>query len=423
MNQQAEDFLKSLYLNPTQPASYQGPQKLFAAVQRDGRFRLTYEQIKKWVRQFESYSLNQRIKKNFQRNRVTVTGIDAQWDIDLASFIPYADENDGFKYLFCAIDIFSRYAWVETMKDKSGTNVIPAFRKILADGRKPRTVRSDAGKEFTSIAFTTFMKREKINFFTTHNDTQANYVERFIKTIKNKIFRYMTDQNTSRYVDILPDLVKSYNHSFHSGVQMEPINVNRGNEKKLYWQMYWPRTSHSDAMRKHKNRRFTFEVGDKVRISKTKRAFDREYSERWSREIFQIKSRFFREDIPVYRIEDWFNDLLKGSFYQSELQKVESNAQDLFDVEEILDYKGRGRNRQALVKWKGWPKKFNSWQPASNVVHKKSQTKTPLTTSQRGRQQAPTSPPQTVQLSPEIIQPVPQNTSQGMTLRKRKRKN
>jgi hypothetical protein len=370
MNQQEEAFLRRLYLNPASPSSYQGPQQLFAAVRSDGRYRLTYAQIKDWLKTFESYSLNKRIKKNFQRNRVTVCKIDSQWDVDLASLIPYAADNDGYKYLFCAIDIFSRYGWVELMKDKSATQNIAAFRKILDDGRKPRTVRSDAAKDFTSTAFKDFMRANKINFFNTHNDVQANFVERFIKTIKNKIFRYMTDQNTTRYIDVLPDFVKSYNNSYHAGVQTEPVNVSKEDEKKLYWEMYWPKTNYNDALKKHKNRRFAFDIGDKVRIAFTKKAFDREYGERWSREIFQVKYRTFREDIPVYKIEDWFNDTVAGTFYQSELQKVEGDVDELFDIEEIVKERGRGRRKEGLVKWRGWPKKFNSWLLMSEIRNK-----------------------------------------------------
>ena len=78
------------------------------------------------------------------------------------------------------------------------------------------------------------MKIEKITHFTTHNEKQANYVERLIKTIKNKIRRYMSQKRTERYIDVLQDMVNSYNKTWHSGIQSEPIIVNKNNEKKLW---------------------------------------------------------------------------------------------------------------------------------------------------------------------------------------------
>ena len=75
-----------------------------------------------------------------------------------------------------------------------------------------------------------------------------------------------------------------------------------------------------------------------------------------------------RQEQPIYTVVDWYDNPVEGTFYQKELQKVESTDDNLFKIETILKYKGRGKDKQALVKWKGWPKKFDSWIPTSNVV-------------------------------------------------------
>ena len=95
---------------------------------------------------------------------------------------------------------------------------------------------------------------------------QANYVERFIKTIKSKIYRYIVQQNTPRYIDILPKLVKSYNNSWHSGIQAIPSQVMKKNEKELWWQMYWPKENYIKR-KKQKKITYQFNIGDKVRVS------------------------------------------------------------------------------------------------------------------------------------------------------------
>ena len=115
--------------------------------------------------------------------------------------------------MLVVIDIFSRYGWVEPLKDKSAINITKAFNKILKKGRKPRILRTDAATDFTSKKFQNFLRKNNIHHFTTHNEKQANYVERFIQIIKKKIRRYMAQKQTQKYIDILQPLVDSYNRT------------------------------------------------------------------------------------------------------------------------------------------------------------------------------------------------------------------
>ena len=81
-----------------------------------------------------------------------------------------------------------------------------------------------------------------------------------------------------------------------------------------------------------------------------------------------------RQGQPIYTVVDWYDNPIEDTFYQKELQKVGSTDDNLFKIETILKYKGRGKDKQALVKWKGQPKKFNFWIPASNVVKFKNES-------------------------------------------------
>lgn len=361
LSQDQRDYLKAIYFDPAHPASYQNPYRLYKFVRQDGRFTLTLKQIKGWMDGQETYSLNRNVVRNFQRPRVLVTGIDDQWEADLASMDAYKDDNDGYRYLLFVIDVFSRYAWVEPIKSKHADQMIAAFQQVLSHNRKPKRLRTDAGSEFTSKRFENFIKGENIFHFTTNNEKQANYAERFIQTIKRKIFRSIVSSNNPRYIDDLPKFVESYNKAFHSGIQSEPINVNQTNEAKLWWQMYWP----EPVEKKKKKRKYKLEVGDLVRIMYKRTAFQREYNVRWSREIFKVKERFTRQDKFMYKITDWSDEPVKGTFYEHELQKTVEPA--VWKIERIVKYKGRGRTREALVEWKGWPKKFNTWVLASTL--------------------------------------------------------
>ena len=358
-------YLKEIYYNPEHPASYEGINKIYEFIKKEGKFKISKARIKNWLQNQQSYSLNKPVKRKFKRGRVIVSGIDDQFDIDLASMIPLAPDNDNFKYLLMVIDIFSRYGWVVPLKDKTAPEIIKGFKEVLFSGRKPQKLRSDAGSEFTSKEFKKFLKKEGITHFTTHSEKQANYVERFIKTIKGKIYRYMTEKSSNRYIDILPNLVRSYNNTWHSGILSEPVNVNKENESRLWWQMYWPEEEYikkeKPCDKRNRQKKFIFKVGDKVRISYLRKSFQREYDTKWSYEIFVVTERFLRQDQPIYRIADWFGDPLEGTFYQKELQKVDTRWHKPWKVQEVFDSRGLGKKKEYLVKWLGWPKKFNTW--------------------------------------------------------------
>ena len=210
------------------------------------------------------------------------------------------------------------------------------------------------------------MKSKNITHFVTHNEKQANYVERFIKTIKNKIFKYMVEKNSPRYIEVLPKIVHSYNRTWHSGICSEPINVNKTNEKQLWWQMYCPKEPLNPNKKKHEVK-YTFKIDDRVRTTFLRRPFQREYDTRWSGEIFKISRRFMRQGQLIYKLVDWYNKPVKGTFYQKELQKVEVSDDDMFKIEKVIKYKGRGNKKEALVHWLGWPKQFDAWIPVSNL--------------------------------------------------------
>ena len=179
-----EKYLKDIYLDPLHPGSFGSPDRLYKIVKKKGKYEISHSQIKKWIQKKESYSLNKGVKRKFQRGSVVLEGIDDQFDIDLASFIYYADDNDGYKYLLVVIDIFSCYGWVEPLKDKTANEIVKAFDKILQEGRIPKRLHLDSAKDFTSEKFQKYVKSKHITHFRIHTEKQANYVEHFIKTLK-----------------------------------------------------------------------------------------------------------------------------------------------------------------------------------------------------------------------------------------------
>lgn len=365
-----DDYLNSVYNNVKKPGSFLGIEKLYDAVKAERVYNITYQEVEKWLEKHEAYSLNKPVKPVRYRNAVIVSGVDDQFEADLADLSDkaYVTANDGVKFLLVVIDVFSRYLWVEALKNKQATTVIDAFTRIFTRSkRKPKRLRTDRGSEFTAKSVQTFMKQQKIHQIFTSNEVQANYAERVIKTLKSKIFRYVVHKNTFTYTKVLQDLVKSYNDTWHHGIRARPKNVNKSNEARLWWQMYWPDTAFLKELKR--NRKFKFGIGDKVRMSLRRSAFQREYDSRWTEEIFIIVKRFMRDGItPLYKLNDYENSAITGTFYENELQKVTIPNDALFIVEKVVQRKTVNKIPWVKVKYKFWPEKFNRWIKKSELI-------------------------------------------------------
>ena len=105
------------------------------------------------------------------------------------------------------IDLFSKYAWVVPLKDKKGTSIVHASQKIISEERKPNKIWVDQGSEFYNNSFKKFLKINNIEMYSTYNEGKSVVAERFIRTLKNKIFKHMTAISKNVYFDVLDDIV------------------------------------------------------------------------------------------------------------------------------------------------------------------------------------------------------------------------
>ena len=368
MNQQGQGapewarYLDGIYNNPREPGSFQSYEKLNKTTQKEGRYSLSRKRLRRWLQNQEPYSRNRLyLPHRIKRSRVIVGGLYDQFDADLADYQTLGKNNNGYRYLLMVIDIFSRYIWVEPIKSKHTDRVIEAFERIFRQGYIPRRLRTDAGGEFTAKIMKPFHKHYNITHVISLNEVKANYAERAIKTIKSKLGRYMTLHHTIRYIDVLQDIVYSYNATHHKSIGMPPDEVTTENEESVWWHQYLPKKS-------KRIQRFQFDVGDHVRIPHLILAFAREYRPRWTEEIFIITQKFRRDDINVYKIEDNEKEEIYGTFYEGELQRVLPDQKNQWIIENIIRERGQGtENHEAWVKFKGWPTEYNRWIPYANT--------------------------------------------------------
>ncbi len=359
-----KDYLSSIYFDPKHPGSLSGPDKLYKITKSEGKFKIKRQQIREWLQDQEAYSLTRYARRKFERSRVIVEGLDSQWDADLMDMSNISKDNDGVKYVLVMIDIFSRYLWCRPLKTKRGKEVAISMTEVFRNGRQPESLRTDKGSEFTNRDVKRYLEDTGINHFVTQNETKANYAERVIKTIKHKIYRYILKKNSYRYMDVLLDIVSSYNDTHHRSLGAAPSSVTKSNESESRLSQYLLRRP-KDGKPNHKMK---YNVGDVVRISHVRGVFDREYSQKWTGELFKVKSRYFRRGVPVYKLEDWSNEDVSGTFYDQELQSVHVDENTTFRIDKILKKRKSGGRKEVLVRWLHWPKKYDSWIPEAEVT-------------------------------------------------------
>ena len=177
-----------------------------------------------WAQQLAE-ELHKPIRRNFTKRRVFAKGVDEIWAADLVEMQRFSDWNKGIKYLLMVIDVFSKFGWIEPLENKKGETVVNAFEKIFKSGRQPRLLWTDKGKEFFNKNVKQLLSRKNIKLYSTENEEKSSVVERFNRTIKQKMWKMFSANNNTVYFDKIDELLKNYNSSFHRSIQMSPLEA------------------------------------------------------------------------------------------------------------------------------------------------------------------------------------------------------
>ena len=253
-------------------------------------------------------------------------GIDEIWAADLVQMGKFSKWNNGVRYLLMSIDVFSKFGWIEHLKNKKAESIVEAFNKILKTSRKPKYLWSDKGLEFWNRDFKKLLDEKGISLYSTENEEKLSVVERWNKTMKNNLWKFFTASNSTSYIDVLPALLDKYNKTKHRSIKMTPEEASRKeNEERVYLNLYGQEISQTAKPK--------FKVGDKVRISKYKRkVFDKGSTPNWTEEIFVVDKIQYTNPI-IYKIKDLNGEEIIGTFYDQELSR---DSQEVFRIEKIL---------------------------------------------------------------------------------------
>jgi transposase InsO family protein len=365
-------ILTKLYYDPKSSASYGGKKTLETALEEElKRRRLVRKKlptlVEKWLEDQPTYTLHKQPRRNFPRRRVIVGGINDQWQCDLMDVQALSNENAGYKYILMVVDCFTRKAWARALKDKSGKSVADAFSDIFRDQTPPNKIQVDRGLEFYNSHVKSLFKKHNVKLFSTEDyTTKASLCERLIRTIKRRMYGYFHAKKTRQWFKVLDDLILSYNNKIHSVIKFAPNKVNQDNAHIVRMNNEYNRGK-GVHLRKHKHkhkpvkssknhkRTKDLRLGDLVRISAAARLFKKGYLPQWTQELFTVTNVI--DTVPVvYKLKDTSGEVISGTFYLEELQKVTSMPR-VFEIEEILEQKGKN----ILVKWKGYPSSMNQW--------------------------------------------------------------
>ena len=365
--EECEEDLKANYRIPGHPIAFSGINNIYEYY----KGLLNKEKIKDILSGAESYTLHKEYHKG-QRNPSYSHFKRNQFQMDLVDIQELAPFNDNIRFLLAVIDTFTRFAWVRLLKDKRGETVLEAFKSILKSaGEYPRIIVTDRGTEFFNKLFQTFCEQSNIKLLTPDSSVHAAYIERFNRSLQSLIYKYMTENETHRFIDrINPDgtltnvfhnLMHTYNTRKHRMIGTSPCIAE--NDESVHLDM---RLRMSKYYEKIKPKKKTLNVGDTVRISKQKGKFSRGYKEQSQLEIFKIYEIKTKSKIPMYYLETYDgSEKIKGGFYDFELTKV---ANDVFRVEKVLRTRKKNNIVEHLVKWKGFNDTYNSWIPADDVT-------------------------------------------------------
>ena len=256
LGQGVDDLLKDTYYNAK--TGYSSIQEL------SRRTSVPKNNVRDWLLQQETYTKHKPIKYKYPTRRVLVYGVDDQWQADLVDMREMSRENKNTNYILTIIDVFSKFAWAIPIKRKTGDEIAEAFKTIFLY-RQPKKLHTDKGTEFINKKTQELLKSYGIHWFTTQNETKAQVVERFNRTLKDRMYRYFTAKKTSEWIDVLQDLVDNYNTSYHRSIKMTPIEASKEENEVLVWKNLYGKT---EGRLKPK-----FKVGDFVRISRWKGTF------------------------------------------------------------------------------------------------------------------------------------------------------
>ena len=306
------------YTNPGNTSAFGSRRSLIKAS------KFQPQDVDRYLNSSETYTKFKLTRKRFPRLKVISYRLNEIWSIDLADMQKLANTNAGIRYLFVAVDVLSRYLWVEPIKVKTAHACREALKKIFAKNDKsrnpkicrethqPEKIWVDKGREFSG-EFATFCSQRGIEIYSTKSETKSALAERNIRSLKSLIFKYMHEHDQSRYFDKLDQFVAIINNRVNRMTKLAPSSVSQKDVN------YLVSLCHTNAQKKPK-----FRIGQQVRIRRKIDTFHRGYKIQFTEKLFKIAA-IPTNNPPTYIVKDCDGEIIQGKFYEPELVRFAPN--------------------------------------------------------------------------------------------------
>lgn len=348
------------YITPQHPTAFTSPGNVI----RHNK-NLKHKDVHETLNSIDAYTLHREYHKPRIRNPYFIHHKRQQLQMDLIDVSSLKKDNDNVTFLLAAIDVFTKFAWIEPLKRKTAEATLNGIMQIFNQMTQlPETILFDKGKEFTNRRVTMFLQSKNIRVIHPMSEIKAGVAERFNKTIQHRIYRYLTKFETFTFITVLDRLLRGYNNSRHRSLKyMTPTEAEmEANQGKVL-------TAHHERYAKIiRNRKPPkYKVGQKVLIKSLRTTFQRGYQQTFLKEHFEIIKIETTMPIPMYTIRSLnTGDVITGAFYAEELQPISG---DVFKVEKVLKIrKAVDGTEELFVKWQGYNDTHNSWIKASDVT-------------------------------------------------------
>ena len=310
------DSIRKHYTDLNNPAAFTGLRGFLKnRSNRDG----DKDQVAAALSALPTFTLHRAARKRYPRRKVFVPKIGNQFSVDLLYVHQWKAHNKGVKFIVTAIDDFSRYGYLVPVKNKRPQTVIDAMELIFKTAKLyPKFVMTDAGTEFTCKLTQKYFKDHGIHHFQTASTQHIPILERWHRTLRERLIRWMHHTKTKKYLSALEKIVHGYNNCVHLAHGFKPAELNKTNEMEAFERLYGGKEKKKTSGRRVPK----FKVMDKVLLSKSKRPFEKGSTASWLDEVFQVIKVNSDHNPITYNLKDSENVDVFGCVYEHEMQKV-----------------------------------------------------------------------------------------------------
>ena len=363
MVNEIEKTLRYLYYKAYgTPSFFTGDAKILLKGYRNGGYKpsIKLKDVKHFLSTQSVYGLHKKQINKFERNKIYSMFQGDIFAMDIADMRAFSKVNDDYKYILIGIDAFSKKGYAVPVSNKKAANVLNAFKKMRGDIKYTiYNISVDNGNEFLG-KFKKWCKNKGINLYTVQGEQKNAIAERFILTIKTRLWRCFRYNGNHRWLEVLPKILNSYNESIHRSIKMTPNSVHNGNSHIVYSTLY---------PKPYIKKPPVFKIGDAVRHSITLGDRGKKYEGKYSIPVFLIKKikHNVRGKHPVYMLEKAFSKKeYPGWWYKHQLQKVDkatfASKNTKYDIKVV-----RTKGKKALVKYVGYEDK-PVWVDKSSII-------------------------------------------------------